>query len=372
MTNEPEESLPAAEADAETPFEGESDGPPVAEAPDDATPAGESAADASPAENGGGSYPAGLTPPSLTGAGRRFLSDLIVELGFVDAETVAGAVESARRPGLTVEKVLLEQGILSEDQLARALAERYGLDHIDPAVYPIDRSAAGLLQEGPARRYRAVPVGFSGDGSLIVAVADPSDSLGLSDIAVMTKLAVRPAVVARSQVDELIETLEFMEEHTRPAAQSFGAVIIPPEEGDEPAAAPVAMTPPPAPVVVADGAASARFGELEAELTEARKRLAGELAAERELRSREVEEARARYTQELEEARGRYAQELEAERERHLAELEELRGRHAQELDAERGRLAAELEAQRDRHAGELETERGRLTGELEGERRRL
>ncbi|MGH2802931.1 MAG: hypothetical protein ACRDL4_07780, partial [Thermoleophilaceae bacterium] len=170
-----------------------------------------------PPEAPNGASGNGLTPPSLTGAGRRFLSDLIVELGFVDAETVAGAVEAARRPGMTVEKVLLEQGALSEDQLARAQAERYGLDHIDLTAYSVDRSAAGLLQEGPARRYRAAPVGFSEDGSLVVAVADPSDSLGLSDIAVMTKLALRPAVAARSQVDALIDSLDFMEEPARPA-----------------------------------------------------------------------------------------------------------------------------------------------------------
>jgi type IV pilus assembly protein PilB len=109
--------------------------------------------EAAPEENRSAPSPStnGLTPPSLTGAGRRFLSDLIVELGFVDAEIVAGAVEAARRPGLTVEKVLLEQGALTEDQLSRALAERYGLDHIDVSAYPIDPSAAALLQEAPAR-----------------------------------------------------------------------------------------------------------------------------------------------------------------------------------------------------------------------------
>src|ERR671914_692531 len=143
-----------------------------------------------------------------------------------------GAVEAARRPGHTVGRVLIDQEIITEDQLARALAERYGLDHIDLSVFPIDRSAAGLLQEAPARRYSAAPVGFSGDGSLIVAVVDPSDSLGLSDIAVMTKLAVRPAVAARSQVDDLLDTLDFMEEPTRPSTQMIGALIVPPEEDD--------------------------------------------------------------------------------------------------------------------------------------------
>ena len=70
----------------------------------------------------GGLSGAGLSRPSLNGAGRRFLSDILVELGFVDEAVAAQAVQAARRPGMTPEKVLLDDGAISEDQLARALA----------------------------------------------------------------------------------------------------------------------------------------------------------------------------------------------------------------------------------------------------------
>ena len=122
-----------------------------------------------------------------------------MELGFVDGVQAEHAVQTARNPGQpTPEKVLLKSGAISEDQLARALAERYGLEHIDLAEFGVDSSAAGLLARtrqgaicGPRRLRR--------DGALVLAIADPGDSLGLCDIAVMTKLAVRPAVArARS------------------------------------------------------------------------------------------------------------------------------------------------------------------------------
>ncbi len=89
----------------------------------------------------------GVNAPTLSGAGRRFLSDILIELGFVDQAAAEQAVESARRPGMTPEKVLLESGAITPDQLARALAERYALDHIDLDEYPVDRSAAGVLRE---------------------------------------------------------------------------------------------------------------------------------------------------------------------------------------------------------------------------------
>ena len=56
--------------------------------------------------------------------------------------------------------LLLEQGAISADQLSRAVAERYGLDHVDLSVYQVDMAAADLFPVDMARRYKAVPVGF--------------------------------------------------------------------------------------------------------------------------------------------------------------------------------------------------------------------
>ena len=70
----------------------------------------------------------GVTPATQPGGRPGFLSDVIVELGMVDSETVDGAVIAARTPGRKVENILVETGAITEDQLARAVAERYGID----------------------------------------------------------------------------------------------------------------------------------------------------------------------------------------------------------------------------------------------------
>lgn len=149
---------------------------------------------------------AGITRPSSPGGRPDFLSDVIVELGFARRETVEQAVREARS-GTTVSRVLVESGAVTEDQLARATAERYGLDHVDLDVFAVEAGAANLIKPAAARRYMAVPVGFEPDGALIVAVSDPADVLGLNDIAVMTKLDVVAAVAARNAIEELVDRL---------------------------------------------------------------------------------------------------------------------------------------------------------------------
>src|SRR3712207_4480673 len=121
----------------------------------------------------------GITPPRRRGGAARFITDVIVELGFVPKEKVDTAVEQARAVGQAPEKVLLDSGVLGADQLAKATAERFGLDHVDLTIYKPDIAAVNLLSASSAKRYNAIPIGFHTSGTLLVAMADPSNVLAL-------------------------------------------------------------------------------------------------------------------------------------------------------------------------------------------------
>jgi type IV pilus assembly protein PilB len=175
----------------------------------------------------------GLTPPLQRGHSRGFITDVLVELGFVAEPTVRAAVEMARTAGRPPEALLLEQGAINEEQLARATAERYGLDHVDLAVYGIDFDAAALVPGALARRYMAVPVGYVDEGTLLVAVADPANVLAVDDIQIATRLDCRIAVSTRGDVEGLLTRLGTMQ-----SAAADAIVAAEPEE-DEVELAPV-------------------------------------------------------------------------------------------------------------------------------------
>ena len=327
---------------------------------------------------------AGVTAPSLNGAGRRFLSDILVELGFVDEQEAERAVEAARHPGQTPEKVLLQGGTITEDQLARALAERYGLDHIDLTEFPVDESAAALLRKTAAKRYLAAPVGFADDGALVLAVADPADSLGLSDIAVMTKLPVRPAVAARSQIAKLLDKLEFMEEPAHGASETVSTVIVPPdgEAAGDPGARPARDTDP-VPTTPAGDAVERELARLREELAMAlvsRDELMSKLAAmgeesaaaAEEEREEALSDLRLEHERELAAAEAASEEALRAERASAQQALTALRANHEEALDEERAKRVDEVEAERDRTVGAIDAERARNHRELEALRGRL
>ncbi|HEX5619805.1 MAG TPA: ATPase, T2SS/T4P/T4SS family, partial [Solirubrobacteraceae bacterium] len=136
------------------------------------------------------------------------LTDVIVDLGFVEQATVDLAVERANDNGSLPERLLVADGALSEEQLSRAVAERFGLDHVNLGIYRVDPDAAKLVTPAAARRYQAVPIAFAGERTLLVAMSDPANVLAQDDIAVMTGYEVRPAVAAPPDIEALVDRME--------------------------------------------------------------------------------------------------------------------------------------------------------------------
>jgi hypothetical protein len=159
----------------------------------------------------------GVTPPSNPGRRGVFLTDVVAELGLADRERIEEAAQAVGQSGKTVEQYLLDSGVLDEDRLSLAIAERNGLDHVDLDRFEVDMGAAEMVGRSAALRYRAAPIAFAPDGALIVAVEDPFDSLGVSDIEVMARCEVRTVIATPSGIRGLIERLPDEPARTAPA-----------------------------------------------------------------------------------------------------------------------------------------------------------
>jgi type IV pilus assembly protein PilB len=156
--------------------------------------------------------PAGLHPPRRSGRSTRMIGEVAVDLGFADLQTVELAVESARAQGRWTGLVLVEQGVLRHDQLARVVAERFGLDYVDLGIYDVDMGAVTLLSAEAAKRYHAVPIGFGETGELLLAMADPTNVLTIDDVGMMTGRRVRPVVASMEDLNLLLTRLVRLDE----------------------------------------------------------------------------------------------------------------------------------------------------------------
>ncbi len=173
----------------------------------------------------------GVYPARKSGRSSRMIGEVVVDLGFADSDTVEEAVRIAREQGKPTGEVLVAQGVLRADQLARVVAERFGLDYVNLSVYDLDMGAVQLIGADAAKRYRAVPVGFIDDGALLLAMADPTNVLTIDDIAMITGRRVRVAVASVEDLDLLLTRLAGMEDSIEDIVDDQDEAQTEPEPG---------------------------------------------------------------------------------------------------------------------------------------------
>ena len=161
----------------------------------------------------------GLTPPQPKGSGTRPIGDVIVEMGFLPQERVEPIVAQAKADGRSAEQALLESGVITGDQLSRAVAQRFGLYHVDLTLFKTDVAAINVIPAQMARRLGVAPIGYDDTGRLLVAMSDPSNVLALDDLKLRTGREVRAVVASPDDINGLIGRMSRLDDAVAEAVQ---------------------------------------------------------------------------------------------------------------------------------------------------------
>ncbi|MDH5333871.1 MAG: ATPase, T2SS/T4P/T4SS family, partial [Thermoleophilia bacterium] len=136
------------------------------------------------------------------------LGTLLVRDGAITPEQLEAALEEKRRlPAKRLGEILVEAGYTTQEAVSRVLAEQHELDYLDLPPDLLELEAAGLLPENLARRYHAIPVRFLDDGSVLVAVADPTNVLFSDELRLALGMPVRVAVAAPAAIETAISRI---------------------------------------------------------------------------------------------------------------------------------------------------------------------
>jgi type IV pilus assembly protein PilB len=139
---------------------------------------------------------------------RAALGALLVRQRLVTEEELDATLAQQRLTGSKrLGEILVERGVVTRTQVARLVAEQYELPFLDLADLGVDPQAGVLLPELAARRLCALPVSFTSDGSLIVAVGDPTDAFYADDLRLELDVPLRFAVADPDEIEAEISRL---------------------------------------------------------------------------------------------------------------------------------------------------------------------
>jgi type IV pilus assembly protein PilB len=124
---------------------------------------------------------------------------------------------------------LVDNGVLTDVQVASARAANAGLPFVELVDYPIDRTAVALVSAALCRRHDVLPLAIAAD-TITVAMADPGDVFALDDIRAATRMRVVAVVAERQDLrnamnrllradGELSDLQSVLQEETKPSAE---------------------------------------------------------------------------------------------------------------------------------------------------------
>lgn len=149
--------------------------------------------------------PLGLDPTAVETEVRVRLGTILLRSGVLTPDQLEEALTGMSRRGERLGETLVRLGWLTERDVARALAEQYGLDYIDLRASPPEGLVFALLPAMAAEALSAIPVRLLDDDRVLVAVSDPTDIVALDRVCCEIPGAVVFAVAERSAISEYVQ-----------------------------------------------------------------------------------------------------------------------------------------------------------------------
>ena len=137
---------------------------------------------------------------------RKKLGDMLIEAGLLTEDQLEQALADQKRSGLKLGQFMVRQGIVSEFQVIDTVSRQLKIKKYAPDAYPVDIALEQLIPADIAQKYQLAPLRKKGR-LLTVAMTDPMDIDALDAIEALTNTEVEPVICMEGELTQLISNI---------------------------------------------------------------------------------------------------------------------------------------------------------------------
>jgi MSHA biogenesis protein MshE len=157
------------------------------------------------------------------------LGEILVQQKLLTEEQLMQALADQKSTGRKLGRVFVENAFVTEEQISGALAKQLAIPYINLKFYNTHPNVVRLLPETQARRFRALALEDRGD-ILLVGMSDPTDLFAYDEIARITKKQIELAVVNETEVlaaiDRIYRRTDEITDFARELEQDLGDSFV--------------------------------------------------------------------------------------------------------------------------------------------------
>jgi type IV pilus assembly protein PilB len=129
---------------------------------------------------------------------RKRLGDLLIEEGLLTPEQLQTAL-AEKAPNQKIGDALLQRGYITDQQLAEVLEVQLGIPSVNLFHYPFDTNLFSLISKETAKRNLIIPLKREGN-KLYVAMVDPMDFIVIDDLRLSTGFQIETVIATKDGI----------------------------------------------------------------------------------------------------------------------------------------------------------------------------
>jgi type IV pilus assembly protein PilB len=133
------------------------------------------------------------------------LGTLLIEAGLITEDQLAEALEDQKSSQERLGTILVRRKAITEDVLIRTLSVQLEIPPYDPNIHKVTSEAVTAVPHELARKYGVLPLSIE-NGRIQVAMSDPLNLDALDDLRAVTRKTVDPVIGPASLLGETRET----------------------------------------------------------------------------------------------------------------------------------------------------------------------
>ncbi len=143
---------------------------------------------------------------------KKLLGQSLIAEGLATPEQLKAVMQEQKKTSNTLGYTLIQQKILSEQQLLEFLVNKCGFSYANLRNYVIDPAIVKLIPEDIARKYQCIAI-LRVKGQITVAMLDPLDSFVIENLEIQTSCKIKPLVSPLSEIQSALD--EFYSNQTQ-------------------------------------------------------------------------------------------------------------------------------------------------------------
>lgn len=160
---------------------------------------------------------------------RKRIGDLLLEAGVIDQEQLQRALGQQKELKMRLGDVLITQGYITQQQFIEVLEFQLGIPHVQLYRQKIEQKVINLIPQKLAEQHTVIPVRVEGN-KLVLAMADPLDYFAIDEIRMATGMRVDAVIASKEELERGIKRYYGLQETIEQINQNLQT-----READEPA-----------------------------------------------------------------------------------------------------------------------------------------